>query len=138
MAITLTTNYQETLAPETVDLIEDFLESRYDLGSILEWIDEHGEGEFREYYEEYVELGEENGYEAVDAFLVENDLSDLKYFEAAYIGEYQSPERMAQDYFEDETDRLDYRITIDWEETGDYLLAHDVDRVGDHYFRTSY
>jgi hypothetical protein len=85
-----------------------------------------------------VELSEENGYDAVEAFLVENDLSDLKYFKAAYIGEYQSPERMAQDYFEDETARLDYRIVIDYVETAQYLLDHEVDRVGDFYFRTSY
>jgi hypothetical protein len=133
--ITLTANYRETLAPETVTQIDNFVESQYDLGCILEWIDENGEDNFAEYYEEYVELGEENGYEAVDAFIKENDISDLNYFVDAYIGEYQSPERMAQDYFDGETDRLDYRISIDWVETAEYLLQHDVDRVEDFYFR---
>jgi hypothetical protein len=138
MTVTLTANYRETLAPETVTQIDNFVESQYDLGCILEWIDENGEDNFAEYYEEYVELGEENGYEAVDAFIRENDVSDIKYFTDAYIGEYDSPYRMAQDYFDGETDRLDYRISIDWEETSEYLLQHDVDRVDDFYFRCNW
>ena len=138
MTVTLTANYRETLAPETVSLIDGFLGSQYDLGCILEWIDENGEDNFAEYYEEYVELGEENGYEAVDAFIKENDVSDLKYFRDAYIGEYDSPERMAQDFFEYEWNTLDYRISVDWEETSQYLLQHDVDRVDDFYFRHSF
>jgi hypothetical protein len=138
VTVTLTANYRETLAPETVTQIDNFVESQYDLGAILEWIDENGEDNFAEYYELYVELGEENCYEAVDAFIKENDVSDLKYFRDAYIGEYQSPERMAEDYFDYETDRLDYRISIDWRETADYLLQHDVDRVDDFYFRHSW
>jgi hypothetical protein len=136
--ITLTANYRETLAPETVTLIDNFVESQYDLGAILEWIDEQSEEDFARYYELYVELGEEFGYEAVDAFIKLNHVSDLEDFESAFIGEYQSPERMAEDYFDGETDRLDYRISIDWEETSEYLLQHDVDRVEDFYFRCSF
>jgi len=139
LTVTLTSNYREIFAPETLLEIDRLLENEvYNLGSILEFIDKYDEEDFREYYTEYVEIGEENGYEAVDAFIKENDVSDIKYFTAAYIGEFQSPERMAEDYFEDETDRLDYRISIDWVETAEYLLQHDVDRVGDFYFRCSY
>jgi hypothetical protein len=138
MAVTFTSNYREIFSAETLEKIDGFVESQYDLGCMLEFIDEHSEKEFAEYYEEYVELGEDHGYEAVDAFLVENDLSDLKNFEAAYIGEFQSPERMAEDYFEEETARLDYRISLDWEETAKFLLDHEVDRHGDHYFRNRY
>jgi hypothetical protein len=138
MPVTFTANYREIFSAETLEKIDGFVESQYDLGCMLEFIDEHSEKEFAEYYFKYVELGEENGYEAVDAFIKQNDLYDLKYFADAYIGEYQSPERMAQDYFDGETDRLDYRISIDWLETAEYLLQHDVDRVGDFYFRCSY
>ena len=137
MAITLQVNYREVLTAPTLELI-DRLEDECDLGCMLVFIDEYSEEEFQDYYELYVEIGEENCYEAVDAFIKENDVSDLKYFDAAYIGEFPSPERMAEDYFENETDRLDYRISIDWEETSSYLLQHDVDRVGDFYFRHSF
>jgi antirestriction protein len=136
MSITLTTNYREVLAPETVEKIDGYLESLYDLGAILEFIDEHSEEDFREYYEEYVEAGEEHGFEAVDFFINEvADLSDLDKFERAYIGEYSSPARMAEDFLEDEVDRLHYMIVVDWEATAEYLIDHDVDRYGDHYFR---
>jgi hypothetical protein len=45
---------------------------------------------------------------------------------------------MAEDYFDGETDRMDYRISIDWEETAEYLLQHDVDRVEDYYFKCNW
>ncbi len=136
MTVTLTANYREVLAPETVEKIDGYLESLYDLGAILEFIDEHSEEDFREYYEEYVEAGEEHGFEAVDFFINEvADLSDLDKFEGAYIGEYSSPARMAEDFLEGEVDRLHYMIVVDWEATADYLIDHDVDRYGNHYFR---
>ena len=139
MTVTLIASYRDTLAPETVTQIDGFLESQYDLGSMLEFIDEHTEEEFREYYEEYVELGENHGYEAVDYFINEvGDLDELDRFENAYIGEYSSPARMAQDFLEDEVDRLHYMIVVDWDSTAEYLLDHDVDRYGDHYFRCCY
>ena len=139
MPVTFTTSYAEFLKPETVAYLEkNCVEGDYCLDNALTFIDEYSEEEFIEYYDEYVELSEGYGYEDVDAFLQLNDLDDLKFFADAYIGEYQSPERMAQDYFDGETDRLDYRISIDWQETGAYLLQHDVDRVGDFYFRCSY
>jgi hypothetical protein len=103
------------------------------------FIDEHSEEDFREYYEEYVEAGENFGYEAVDYFINEvADLSDLDKFEGAYIGEYSSPARMAEDFLENEVDRLHYMIVVDWEATAEYLLQHDVDQYGDHYFRCYY
>jgi spore coat protein CotH len=138
MPVTFHANYREIFSAETLEKIDGFVESQYDLGCMLEFIDEHSEEEFAKYYDEYVELGEANGYEAVDAFIELNSLDDLVDFVDSYIGEYQNSERMAQDYFDGETDRLDYRISIDWEETAAYLIQHDVDRVGDFYFKCSY
>jgi spore coat protein CotH len=136
MAITLTVNYKDTLAPETVQYIEtELLPNNFDLGSILEFIDENGEDSFNECYPQYVELGEEYGFGAVDAFIKENSVEDLKYFSDAFIGEYLNARDMAEEFFEHETDRLDYRIVIDWDETAQYLLDHEVDRFGDFYFR---
>ncbi len=139
MSITFTTTYRDTLAPETVQYIEtQLLPEDFELGPILEFIDENGEDSFNEYYTEYVELGEQYGYEPVDAFIKENSVEDLKYFSVAYIGEYFNARDMAEEFFDGETDRLDYRIVIDWDETAQYLLDHEVDRVGDFYFRCSY
>ena len=137
MTVTLTANYREVLAPETVEKIDGYLESLYDLGAILEFIDEHSEEDFREYYELYVELGENHSYEAVDGFIELNDLFDLKHFEKAYIGWFECPADFAEDFFECETSRLDYRIVVDFEETALYLLSDgDIQvQAGKYYYR---
>ena len=141
MSITLTANYRDTLAPETLAIVDRYLAYDFELGPMLEFIDERSESGFRDYYETYVELGEDYGYEAVDAFLETTSyVEDLKHFQDAYIGEYHNPRDMAEGYFDGDGDveRLDYRIVIDWAETAEYLLQHDVDRVGDFYFKSSY
>lgn len=136
MAITLTATYRETLTPETLDQIDHLLSKDYDLELMLLFIDRYSETEFVDFYELYLELGLDYEFESVDAFLTLYHLEDMKSsFEGSYLGEYCSPGRMAQDYFEGETDRMDYRISIDWDETGEYLVQHDVDRVDDFYFR---
>jgi hypothetical protein len=137
MTVTLTANYTETLSPLIVNFIDRLLDQDYELNAMLEFIDEHNEEDFFEYYEAYVEAGETHGYEAIDLFINEAaDLSDLDKFTYAYIGEYSSPARMAEDFLEHEVDRLHYMIVVDWEATAQYLIDHDVDRHGDHYFRT--
>jgi len=139
MTVTLTATYRDILAPETVAEIDDLLQNDFDLGPMLEFIDEHNEADFREYYSYYVEAGENHGYEAVDCFLKEvGPASDLEIFDSIYLGEYDSPDRMAEDFLEDEINRLSCFIVIDWESTADYLLNHEVDRYGDFYFRTCY
>ena len=140
MSITFTTTYRDTLAPETVQYIEtELLPNRYDLQSILEFIDENGEDSFNECYPEYVELGEQYGFEAVDCFLKNvGGPDDLHQFHNAYLGEYFNARYMAEEFFDGETDRLDYRIVIDWAETAEYLLDHEVDRFDDFFFRCSY
>lgn len=138
MTVTLIASYRDNLVPETVAVIDRLVEDQYALDDMLVFIDEHNEEEFRDYYEEYVELGEKYGYEAVDYFINDvGDLDELNRFENAYIGEYSSPEDMAQSYCGDENDRLFY-IVPDWEATAEYLLSHDIDRYGDHYFECCY
>jgi hypothetical protein len=139
MSVTFTATYRDVLSAQTVTLIDRLTEDTFDLGCILEFIDEHSEEEFREYYEDYVEAGETHGYEAVDYFVNEvADLSELERFEDAYIGEYSSPARMAEDFLEHDLGRIPYFVVVDYEATAEYLLDHEVDRHGDHYFRCCY
>lgn len=140
MTVTLTSNYREVLAPETVDLIEMYERENYDLRAMLVFIDENSEVAFQDLYPEYVEIGEEYGFESLDAWIRHTSPADLVYFRSAYIGEYLNPRDMAVEYFEDDesVNSLDYRVVIDWAETAEYLLAHEVDRVGDFYFRCHY
>jgi spore coat protein CotH len=138
MSITLTTNYKEVLTADTLEKIAELCEDdSYALDDVLEFIDQNSEEDFLKYSEDYVDLGEVHGYEPVDAFVKENSLDDLESFESAYIGEYNSPTDFAEDYCSDEVDRL-YFIVPDWEATAEYLLDHEIDRIGDFYFRACY
>ena len=138
MAVTLTTNFREVLAPETVEKIDGFLESQYAIEDILTFIDENSEEDFRQYYFDYVEVGEEFGYEAVDAFIHEiESLSELDNFERAYFGEYSSPSAMAEDYI-DTYESLPYYVVVDYSASAEYLIDHDIDQVGNFYFRCHY
>jgi hypothetical protein len=138
MTVTLTANYRDTLAPETLTLIDKLVEDNYELSDMLVFIDEYNEFTFQDNYELYVELGEGYGYEAVDAWIQLADSDELEKFTEAYIGEFASPTQMVEDYLDYESSQVDYRLCIDWHETADYLLAHEVDRVDDFYFRSSY
>jgi hypothetical protein len=141
MTVTLTATYRDFLTAETVQEIDRLVDNSYALDDILVFIDEHSEEDFREYYEDYVEAGETHGYEAIDLFINEvAALDELEKFEDAYIGEYGSAADMAECFFNGDGDveRMDYRIVVDWEETAKYLLQHDVDQFGHHYFRCYY
>ena len=139
MSITLTTNYKEVLAPETVEKVTSLHEDHsYPLADMLKFIDKYSEKDFLKYFDIYVEYGDEYGYEPVDAFLKENSVSNIDSFGDAYIGEYSSPADFAEDYLQDEIDRVAYFIVVDWEATAEYMIDHDFDRIGDFYFRACY
>jgi len=79
-------------------------------------------------------LCEQYGEGAVDAFLEWWDMEDLKHFERAYIGCYNSGAEFAEEYVCDgEVDRLPFYVVIDWEKTWDYVEG-DYVVEGDHYF----
>lgn len=136
MTVTLTASYEQTLEADTIEQINALKEEQYDLQAMLEFIDENSEKAFRFFYETYVELGERYGYEAVDAFIKLAGVDLLDNFEDAYIGAYVSPAAFAEDFLDDEIGRLPYYIVVDWKETAEYLLDHDIDEQDGHYFRT--
>ena len=139
MPVTFTATYKDVLAADTLEKIAVLCEDdSYALDDVLAFIDEYSEEDFLKYYEDYVELGEVHGYEPVDAFLKENGLDDSSSFEYAYLGEYNSPADFAEEYLQNEIDRLSYFIVVDWQATAEYMLDHDFDRVGDFYFRTCF
>jgi catechol 2,3-dioxygenase-like lactoylglutathione lyase family enzyme len=138
MSVTLTANYRDILTPETLTEIDRLVDESFALEDILEFIDRYDESDFRNYYEAYVEAGEEHGYEPVDFFIEEiGDLDEIEDFEDAYLGQFSSPEEMAECHCDDETNHLCF-IVPDWAATAEVLLSHNVDRHGDHYFRCSY
>ena len=124
MSVPFTMNYKEVYSQETVTKIEELLEDSYCLEDIVEFIDENSEEDFRKYYEDYVTLGEEYSYGAVDAFIEEFGLYTLTTtaFEDAYRGQYDSKADYAEQYVTGcySVDMPGF-LEIDWEASFDNL-----------------
>ena len=141
MPVTFDANYQTVFSKETVEKIHRLEADLFDRQGMIEFIDKHGEDSFADYYEQYVELGEEYDYIAVNYFINELDsIDDLDGFDKAYVGWYREPRDFAEAWFESEARRLSYMIVVDWEETAAMLLDDSDIMVkeiehGAHYFR---
>lgn len=118
MSVPFTMNYKEVYSQETVDVIEELIADSYALEDIVEFIDANSEAEFRSYYQNYVETGEEYSYEAVDAFIEEFGLHSLvgDHFQDSYRGQYDSKADYAESYVSDcYVVDLPSFLEIDWE-----------------------
>jgi len=117
-------NYKEVYSQETVDKIEKLLADSYALEDIVEFIDENSEANFRSYYQNYVEIGEEYSYEAVDAFIDQFGIHSLvgDNFQDAYRGQYDSKADYAESYVSDcYVVDLPSFLEIDWEASFDNM-----------------
>ncbi len=117
-------NYKEVYSQETVDKIEELLADSYALEDIVEFIDENSEANFRSYYQNYVEIGEEYSYEAVDAFIDQFGIHSLvgDNFQDAYRGQYYSKADYAESYVSDcYVVDLPSFLEIDWEASFDNM-----------------
>ena len=111
-------NYKEVYSQETVDVIEELIAESYCLEDIVEFIDANSEADFCNFYEEYVTVGEEYSYGAVDAFIEEFGLQSFtpSCFEDAYRGQYDSKADYAESYVSDcYVVDLPSFLEIDWE-----------------------
>ena len=117
-------NYKEVYEQETVSKIDELLEDSYSLEDIVEFIDANSEEDFRKFYEEYVTVGEEYSYEAVDAFIEEFGLQSFtpSCFEDAYRGQYDSKASYAEQYTSDVyCVEVPSFVEVDWEATFENL-----------------
>ena len=126
MSVTLTSNYTETLAADTVSKIDDLLGDNYALDDMLEFIDTYNESDFVSYYEEYVRCGEAIGYDAVDALIEEEgDISYIQDCDERYRGCYESVADFAEDFVTDCYGEVPSIVVVDWEATWESSLRYD-------------
>ena len=96
--MTSTLNLQES----TVQFINQLVEDSYCEEDIYDFIEQYGENNFVNFYENYVNVGETVGdYNAVDAFVLAFGLDNLDHFEDSYNGEWDTFEDFAQHFFDD-------------------------------------
>lgn len=127
------------LSQKALDYITELVEEEgtYALDDILEFLKEYNSDDFIAYYVDYVEQGEKLGFDVVDAFLEEYDISDVAHVEDAYQGEYESEAHFAEIYFNDISNVPD-ALVIDWEETFNQSLTYDYDYVGGYVFQSNW
>jgi hypothetical protein len=124
MSVTLTANYKEVLATDTVEKIDELLEDNYALDDILEFIDTYNERMFVDNYEEYCRCGEVIGYDAVDAYAEENGIDYIEDCDSRYVGEYRSEAEFTEEYYDERHD-IPSDLVIDWQATWDSMLRYD-------------
>ena len=104
--------------------IQELLEEVTDEKLALEFIEEHGEKDFAEYYEQYETLVEEYGQWLVDAYVDDYGTNGIEYFEDAYQGEYESVAEFAEQIVTDcgyINNDIPSWVEIDWQATWENL-----------------
>ena len=138
MSLPLYTSYSE----ETQTLIEEFLENTFgwDEDELVAFVEEHGEENFKLYFEDYVSMVDDIGIDVVLAYLENFDISDVSSCRDAYQGKYESGAEFAQSIAEDcgEIGRgMSSWIEIDWKASWDNL-SFDYFESEDGYIFSNY
>lgn len=139
MSVTLSSNYKEVFSVDTVEKIDELIEENYALDDILTFIDEHNEQDFLRYYEEYVSVGEDIGYDVVDEFIkYHGDVSYVEYVRDAYRGSYNSAADFAEEFTEEVYGDIPPHLVVDWEATWNSCLRYDFDFVNGYVFSSNF
>ena len=127
---------------ETQELLDEYNEEYcWEYNDMVDFIKEHGEKDFREYYETYNRLVDDYGQNLVDEFIEDFDVSTIENFEDMYQGQYDSGADFAEQIASDcgyVTRDLPSWIEIDWEKTWDNLSYDYTELIGGHIFNNNY
>ena len=126
---------------ETQELLDEYNEEYcWEYNDMVDFIKEHGEKDFREYYESYKMLCEDYDKELVDAYIEIYNTNGIDYFEESYQGQLTGAE------FAEETctdcgyisKDMPSWIHIDWQKTWDNSLSYDYTEIDGHIFNNNY
>ena len=128
---------------ETQELLDEYNEEYcWEYNDMVDFIKEHGEKDFREYYETYNRLVDDYGQNLIDEFIEDFDVSTIENFEDMYQGQYDSGADFAEQIATDcgyITRDLPSWIEIDWQKTWDNALSYDyTELIGGHIFNNNY
>ena len=112
------------LAENVQNKFDELKEDNYAVDDMIDFINEYGQENFFNLYEEYVTIGEEYSYDAVDAFIEEFGIQSFTQdnFIDSYRGEYESKGDYAHDYVTGcYSTELPGFVEIDWDATFDNM-----------------
>jgi antirestriction protein len=125
------------LSQKCLDYITELVEDNYALDDILEFLKEYNGDDLIAYYVDYVIQGDRVGFDVVDAFLEENDISDVPRVEDIYMGQYNSEADFAENYFNDIMD-VPSALVIDWTDTFQQSLGYDYEYINGCVFQLNW
>ena len=130
------TEYSE----ETQELLGGLIDDGNELEVLEDFIKDHGESNFNDYIEEYLQTVDQYGEDAVTAFLDIFNIEDIGNFTDAYQGQYDSgaefAEQLATDCCEVPRDMPSW-IEIDWKASWDNL-DYDYSESDGHIFNNNF
>ena len=131
------TEYSE----ETQELLGGLIDDGNELEVLEDFIKDHGESNFNDYIEEYLQTVDQYGEDAVTAFLDIFNIEDIGNFTDAYQGQYDSgaefAEQLATDCCEVPRDMPSW-IEIDWKASWDNLSYDYTEGSGGHIFNQNF
>ena len=126
---------------ETQELLDEYNELyNWEYNDMCDFIEEHGEENFRDYYETYSKLVDDYE-EVVDEFIEDFDVSAVENFEEMYQGQYESGAEFAEQLCKDCGYIIDIPswVEVDWQKTWDNALSYDYIEIGNgHIFNANY
>ena len=120
---------------ETIELIDELVADGNDHDVLENFIKEHGESNFNDYVEEYLQAVEEYGEEVVESFLEIFNIEDIGGLSDSYQGQYDSGAEFAQSIVNDcYTMDMPSWVEVDWKATWDNLDYDYTEGSGGHIF----
>ena len=117
---------------ETQELLDEYNELyNWEYNDMCDFIEKHGEENFRDQYETYNRLVEDYGQGVVDEFMEDYDIEN---FEDMYQGQYESGAEFAEQLAIDcgmVSTGISW-VEIDWEKSWDNL-SYDYTEIGNGY-----
>ena len=122
------------------ELFKELEADGIDADEMQEFIDEHGQKDFVEYFEDYQQAVEEWDKEIVDSFIEEFELSAVDRISDAYHGSWRNGAEFAEQMVQDcgyISGELPYWIEVDWEKTWDNL-SYDYTEINGYIFSNNF
>ena len=124
---------------ETIELIDELVADGNDHDVLENFIEEHGESNFNDYIEEYLQATDQYGEEVVAAFLDIFDIDSIGSLSDAYQGRYTDGAEFAESIVSEcYSMEMPSWVEVDWQATWDNALSYDYSESDGHIFNNNF
>ncbi len=134
----MSTNLVISMPEDVQAKLDELVEDSFALDDMIAFIEEYGNDNFLNFYEEYCDNGENYCYEAVDAFVDEFGIDAIAHFTDVYYGQYDSEEEFAEQFTVDVYGEPPAHLVVDWTATWQSNLRYDFAFNNGYVFNNNY